>query len=661
MSLQNEWDSAIPIKNQSLQSDWNKALPVKQVNDSLNKGASLNPSFQGAISALQGPTMNSLDELAGVGGGIMGSLANFIAPKIGFPEYADQKSFAQNYQETRDKVRGATEQYQKDYPATAITSQVLASLPTIAESAPAVVKGFLPKLLQGAKYGAGYGAAAGAGGSESNTPSGILSDTAQGAGLGGVLGGVLPIAGNLLGLLGKGIYHAVEPIFDSSAVKGRAYLSAAGDKASEIANLLKNNQESISGYQPTAGEAAVAAGQPSFSALQTQANKIASRPYMNRTDTNNAALLNEVSKVSNDSAFANPNISSLDAAQGVRAANAVQKYGAVQNDLISNLPPKIQEVLNRPSMKDAISSALKGAQETNGYFPDSKQPFSVGNLQRMKQALDDITSNPATFGLKATETSEIGKTRDAFVKFIEQASPGWKQARDQYAADSLPIDQMKTGQYLQDLVTPSGYKSGAGLPLKGNAFIDAVRKSTDVQDTNSAQRAAELISKKATGAPRYTELSQYMSPEQLKSIYAVRDNLVRSNMMENQAKLGGLNSPDISGIASQSVENTLGGKIPTLLSRPVMLANAIISRSEGKVNAELAKQMANEMLDPKTVGDAISTALSRKTKLDTIQQEYFSTPHNIPIVGSLLQQTLNSGGLLNTAIPYASQQGLLGR
>ena len=496
------------------------------------------------------------------------------------------------------------------------------------------------------------------------------------------LGGAIPALAPLVTAPIKAGYHAlVEPWLQPAAIKGRAFLEAAGDKADDIIRLLRENKQLVSGSKPTAGEAAADAGSTTFSALQKQAADIAPDPYYARGAEQNAARIAGIRTVGRDRA-------ALSAAEKVRAENASEGYGAVRDDLIDprstaqimddaitarsadasrsvadvrrlsgaqeaaerqaqNYTPvegmpriagrysyadelggiaerKASEAadaslrsgaekrylqsfndimkesgaldnvsfgafVNRPSVQNAIKSAIEGAKETGGYFPKPGEKFSVGNLQRIKASISDAVSKPEIGGgLAATERAEITKTLDKFVKWLSMKSPGWAEARMQYATDSRPINQMKVGQFLEEKLVPA-------------LSDDAKQRSTVYAQ---ALRDAPGTIKRATGAPRYDELTEVLTPAQLSVVNGIRDDLARGAKFEDLARKGAKAAPDISAASGDH-------KITGMFDRTITIANAIIGRLEGKVNKRLAAEIASEMLNPPKVAETLAQAQAR--------------------------------------------------
>lgn len=82
----------------------------------MRQGAAARPQLQNALATLQGPTFGFGDELIG---GIVGGAKTLF----------NDKPLRQNYEETRDFVRGAVDKRMKDAPGRTMASQIIASLP----------------------------------------------------------------------------------------------------------------------------------------------------------------------------------------------------------------------------------------------------------------------------------------------------------------------------------------------------------------------------------------------------------------------------------------------------------------------------------------------------------------------------------------------------
>lgn len=431
---------------------------------------------------------------------------------------------------------------------------------------------------------------------------------------GAAVGAALPAALAAGGAVGKAGYRAlIEPWMQPAAIKGRAFLEAAGDKADEIIALLRQNREIVPGSRPTAGEAAAPAGRAEFAALQKSAEQAAPSKYLARADEQNAARLAAVRDVGKDK-------QALDTAIAVRSGKAQKNYGIVADDVVTP-DQTFNTILSRPSMAKAMDKAKALTAEQGGTWPeDLAQGATVRQMQNVKMALDDMLKNPEQFGLGASEAKAISATRIQFVQWLNKESPGWQYARDKFAAQSKPINQMEVGQELERRLVPA-------------LSEDAKQKASTY--AAALQNAPQTI-KKATGEPRYRDLSEVLTPDQLAKVNSVRDDLARGARFEDMAKRGA-GTPSAQEVATASMEGGTGGKLPNTLNPVVTWANRIFSRLEGKINKKLAAEIAADMLDPVKVGDSLARAQMRE-KRNKMIAERIQGYINLGAAGSANQQ-----------------------
>lgn len=180
---------------------------------------------RGALTALQGPAFNFLDEMYGA------VSAPFTAVQQGIP-------LGQAYQQGRDVVRGQTESFEQESPFTAAGLQLATSVPMAMVSAPAAIgravmpaitralpsvaptvqaagrymtaapgagtaMGLGQRTAQAAGSGAGYGFVSGLGASNQSDAMDILNDAARSSLIGGTLGGASQPTMSVLGAVGR--------------------------------------------------------------------------------------------------------------------------------------------------------------------------------------------------------------------------------------------------------------------------------------------------------------------------------------------------------------------------------------------------------------------------------------------------------------------------
>ncbi len=458
----------------------------------------------------------------------------------------------------------------------------------------AALPGAVPKALLGRiGYGAGTGAVMGAMAPQQQAG---LEHNAQGAIIGGAVGGAFPALTEALSKAGKVLYHAgIEPHFEAGreAIKGRAYLDAGGERIDDIATALRNYVPKVKGSEAPAGEAAADAGSAEFSAMQNSAEGVLPSEYVARNKARDAARLATVREVGQTP-------EALAAAKALRARNAEANYGAVENDLVD---ADLGALEGTPAMQDALRAARTSAAQRRGYFPSEEgDQYTVRNLQRAKKALDDSISasqNSAAAGRVPTlSPGELTDAKRELVGKLGEASPGWQAARDQFAKESGPINQMEVGQYLEGKLTNALDEEA---PQRAAAYAGALRD------------APRTIKNAVTGSPRFQELTSVLNPEQVRAVESVRDDLAGMAEQQRLAKAGSRSGKNVMQVFTNSIDATgHSGQLPNLLSRPAMAFNFIMRRLKGQMDEKLAREIAQEMLDPKATGQAIERAITRR-------------------------------------------------
>jgi len=445
--------------------------------------------------------------------------------------------------------------------------------------------------------GAGVGGAAGL--TTPSATSGLEAQLEQGVS-GAVLGGGIPAVAPAVAAVARGGYRSmVEPWLNPGAIRGRAYLEAAGEKAPQIYNALIKNEQLVPGSMPTAGQAAVGANRPEWSAFQKSAAEgVLPENYLARTDAQKAAQIAQVQTVGQTPA-------ALKSAEASRAADALINYARAETEgfddvMAKAMKPQIRQLMSNPSIKEAKVVAADLARRNGMKFDGGG---SIEGLDWLKKGLDE------NIGIASKSTSAVGdaklralmQAKEDLLATIKELSPAYDEARSAFAKASVPINQMEVGQYLEKKLVPAlGEGTGA---LKARGFATAV------------QDAPGTIKRALGGGPRYQELKDVLTPQQLSAVRSVEDDLARQARDELLAEAGSATAPNALDIATGSMRAATGGKgIPNPLSRVVTVANALIGRLEGKIDRKLAIEIATEMLDPKATAAVLKEAMQREAR-----------------------------------------------
>ena len=215
-----------------------------------------------ALTALQGPAFNFLDEMYGA------VSAPFTAATQNIP-------LGQAYEQGRDVVRGQTESFEQESPFTAAGLQLLTSAPMAMVSAPAAIgravmpaitralpsvaptvqaagrymtaapgagtaMGLGQRTAQAAGSGAGYGFVSGLGASNQSDAMDILNDAARSSLIGGTLGGASQPTMSVLGAAGKQVTARMSPTAAGNYAQQKVAEALVRDRPENLAPSALN-------------------------------------------------------------------------------------------------------------------------------------------------------------------------------------------------------------------------------------------------------------------------------------------------------------------------------------------------------------------------------------------------------------------------------------
>lgn len=450
--------------------------------------------------------------------------------------------------------------------------------------------------------------------------------------------------------VGRGVgavYNALDP-------KSTAYLTAVEGRGPEVLNALRGATEIVPGSKPTAAQAASPVGATRFAAMGESAARTTPTPYFERAEAQKAAQLAAVRQVGGTAA-------DLTAAEAARKSTASQLYGIADRALVK-ADDTFMGLLSRPSMDKVLARAGALAAEKGQPFqigqnrpaqvvpssivdeagrplgqtviPGEVAQFPGSSLHAMKMAFDDLIKNPERFGIGSAEAAAINKTRGQFLQWAESKAPDYKVARETFAAQSRPINQMQVGQFLEGKLTPALGEETARLRAAGFA---------------TAMENAPGTIKRATGQTRFEQLSEVLTPEQLKIVEDVRADLARAKATEAQAAAARGAGPDVNLMGTE-VMGTV--RAPNFINNVTTVANDLLRRLQGKLDQKLAIELAAEMIDPAAAAAALEKALARQARGEKMAAPFKAT-------GQAASKVLRTPAVVNVLAPITESQNAL--
>lgn len=393
--------------------------------------------------------------------------------------------------------------------------------------------------------------------------------------------------------------------------KTNVLLEATEGRTPEVINALRSQTEFVPGSMPTAGEAAAVLGMPAtpggpprqgvtrFSALQRSAEEVLPSEYLAREQAQQAARVNALRGIGGTDP-ANQFV--YNALKNYRSIEAQMLYGQAATKTVA-ADATLGRLMQRPSMQKAFERARQLAAEEGSSFGAvvgaGPQKYNVGDLHYVKLALDDLTSDPAAFGISKVEASKIGGTKNDFLNWLESKSPEYKTARETFSSRSKPINQMEIGEFLEKKL------KGAKGEERPGVFATAVRE------------APQTI-KKATGQPRYEQLREVLAPNQIKIVDNIQKDLQRQLAFQEQAAAARRAGPQATQAGTSVLMEAAGGvAAPNYLNSVITTANALLRRLAGKIDRKVALEIATDMLSPEQTAVALEQAMRRSGRVSS--------------------------------------------
>lgn len=243
----------------------------------------------------------------------------------------------------------------------------------------------------------------------------------------------------------------------------------------------------------------------------------------------------------------------LQTAEAMRATAAGPLYtAATQPTTAVVTAPLVQNI-------DAILTANPGNTKLVNALNQVKAGLETSTTaEQVSSVLDNLKDLIATKDNKFITKNLLSVKSD-----IEKALPGYQRAQQVFAATSGPVNQAKVLGAMQDVL-----QAELGVGERARPFMTALG------------RGEQALLKKATGEPRYTELSQVLTPGQMKVVGEVQSELLRD------AKVAAQTAEGAKAMQLIMEANKSKFQLPDFMSVKVTLTNQMLKLMEGKLNAD---------------------------------------------------------------------------
>jgi len=527
----------------------------------------------GAVTGrpVQNAQLNILPKPRPLESALAGATKSFIDPAVAMAQMLTQGKHG-----TSDLAKRLGEEadvYYQENPVAYGTGRIAGAIAPAAATTKAI--GMIPSFAKLSPYvqGAGYGAVAGALSPEETGKTGqeLLGQELKQVGGGAILGAPSPLIGKAADV----VYHAgkslVEPFYKMgrNEIIGRALRQFAGGDAEKAIENLRSYENLVPGSAPTVGEVA---GVPSLAAAQravANASPEATNALAGRQLENTQARTNALESIATPTRVAKY--------QDLRSRVSDELYSDALKPLnLGELTPEmtteIKGLIKTPAIKRAMGQAQENA--ANRGIDITDPAGSMRGLHETKMALDDEIARVKALaekngGSSSAELNSLQTAKSRLLNFMENVSPEYKVARQNYERLSKPVEQLEA---ISNLANKSTSNKDSAIYL--NRFSNELEKAKN---------------------------EGILSPRQIQRLEAIKEDLLRTDYLNNSGR--GVGSDTVQKLAYNNMLNQLN--LPNLLRRrgfAETIGNIAARASDvayGGANKQLTNELAQTLLDPR--------------------------------------------------------------
>ena len=439
-------------------------------------------------------------------------------------------------------------------------------------------------------------------------PSTSTQETLTNTGLGGAIGGGSIMAGRGLAAAYQGATGLLRPLTGKGQeqIASEVLQASATDPAKAIATATAA-KPFVKGATPTVGQL----GDDGLAQLErTLYNKPETQgPLAKAYAQQQAARKTAIADIAGTPGY-------LESLKQGRATFAREDYNAakaagIDGEMSAALQPQIESLMRRPTMKKLAEDAKLMAADKDIALTDMG---SVDGLHWMKKALDrKITgaTNPASPTHEALDS--LLTMKSDLMSTLEQVSPLYKVANDNFAQSSKTINAMEVAKDLQKRL----YK---------NADWGAGKEMGSVYQTELS-KALESV-KKQTGMNK--TLNDVMPVSDIATLEGIAKDLARKETAANAGRATGSNT--MQNMMGQNLINRIAGPlgVPQTFSQSV-IANTIARPYDFVMRSAQPKiqgLLADAMADPQKAA-ALLRMVQQPSKIGLLAsdaEKYLSIP-----------------------------------
>lgn len=336
-----------------------------------------------------------------------------------------------------------------------------------------------------------------------------------------------------------------------------------------------------------------------------------------------------------------------------RTENANRDFGAVRGDTVTMAPETVQALRN-PMGREAIAEAARRERDpevraallrlSNDALDNPSTPITVGMADRISRTLFGRAQAATRQGdndLAATFNNLANAVRDP----TRNASPGYRQALEGFAADSRMTEASGVGEQLLTRNTDEFVQAARGLGARERPLAAAAgRRAIERAAGENPSSAIDVARKIAVAPEQQARSAALLGPERAARLQAGMGAEARAVLNARQIAPGAgsstfLNAADDGNLeaAAGVAQDVVSRNLPGLVRRAVD-----VWRSRG-LNLQQVEQLVQVATDPRQT-DAAIEAIARS--LDPASRQELLQLRNAVATGAIGMAT---GGFRSTS------------
>ena len=247
---------------------------------------------------------------------------------------------------------------------------------------------------------------------------------------------------------------------------------------------------------------------------------------------------------------------------------------------------------NRPLMKE-LRAINRNLFETN----EAGEAVLRSNAQQVSSIIDDLKSSINKQDNKYIK-GQLSQVRDDLIAGV----PGYREAQSAFRTASVPLNQRRFMNFMAEKLAS----------LTSDATERAGVFGTAMKAMQSEKDAPAFLRRAIDNAPRYQTPEELLSPDMLRNLDAVRIDLARDDKLKSLVSAGRRSAGDPTKLATGA---GLGEGTPPTLDRFMAILNRIIKKNAGRVDENLARELALESQNPMLAAANLERSLARQAEM----------------------------------------------